>query len=260
MKLIFSLLILFCNIAYATTTDSVIQVANQGILIKTTKTNIWIDAVYNHVDDWENFSYKPLSDQYEKLLADNNKSNLIFATHIHRDHFHPEKVGRILDNNQQSYFIGNKQTTESMKESFYNEHRINNRIKQLKYKQWQTIDNPTNTTIQFSALKTKHSHASYNWVENTALQIKTDQLHLVHLGDIEPTDEVIKVLEKIRTRIDFLVIPYWILSKKNLIDDLETNVNISRIIISHVPVAYDQQITKMINELKSKKFTFSTDN
>jgi len=110
--------------------------------------------------------------------------------------------------------------------------------------------------IRVKLHQSKHAHAHYNWVENNVIEVEATDLHLVHLGDIAADAKVLSLISKFKTKIDYLVIPYWLLAKSDLVRELESNSLVSKIVISHVPEAYDQRIIKMVEEFESGKVFF----
>ena len=60
------------------------NVGNQGILISTSNAYIWIDSVYEHVTDWDNFSYKPVSQHHEELQKDSQLKQVFSKTDTNR--------------------------------------------------------------------------------------------------------------------------------------------------------------------------------
>ena len=231
------------------------SVGNQGVLIKTASINVWIDAVYQHTEDWDNFSYKAVAVKYLEQQR-TNKAQVFLTTHIHRDHFHPFEMGKLLDKNENSVFIATKQPMESLLESYYNEMRLTEKLILLNYKNSVVVDKSGFESFSVSAYPSVHSHQHYHWVENSVLQVKINEFSLVHLGDIMPDDDVIKLVQSIQDKIDMLVIPYWLLSKADIIAKLNELTHIKKILVSHVPDELEQQVTDYIGSLGAKKIVY----
>ncbi len=231
-------------------------IGNQGVLINAGNANIWIDSVYNHVTDWDNFSYRSIESKYVEQLNDTSRPQLFLTTHIHRDHFHPYKTGEVLNANKHAFFMATEQATESILESYYNEMRISKRIISLQSGQWQTVDSEHFSDVKVRAHKSTHSHDHYHWIDNAVLEILTKSLHLVHLGDIAPDNRVIELIDEMDGDIDFLIIPYWLLSKQELIRKLDDNGRVKKVLVTHVPAALTEKIGKVLDQYNSGKLSF----
>jgi len=256
--LIVALILIAGNISLATEVEQsqIETVGNQGILIKFTDANIWIDSVYEHVNDWNNFSYKAVESNYKEQLSSTSKAQLFLTTHVHRDHFHPYEMGNILKTNSNALFMATQQPIESILESYYNEIAINKQIVPIVIDQWHTPDQLLFPSVQIQIHNSAHSNEHYQWVDNNVIEIKSDSIHLLHLGDISASEEVIKLINKITNRIDYLIIPYWLLTKPELMKTIIEHKNVSIIVITHVPEEFNTKVINILATYKNDKLKF----
>ncbi len=228
------------------------MVGNQGVLIAHPVYNIWIDSVYEEINDWDNFTFKPVAERHSKMQLESSKPQLFLTTHIHRDHFHPFKLGSLLDKNKHAIFIGNSQTRESIFESYYNELRIQDRVRSMMADQWLSLgESFDNATVR--ALKSNHSNAHYSWVDNSVWEVKTASIYLMHLGDIDASDDVLQLLSNVEGKLDFLIIPFWILMNEALTNSLLSSDKVNKIIVSHIIPTLHDRIVQAVENYDNKK-------
>lgn len=229
-------------------------VGNQGIMLKSDKSTVYIDALYKHYGNWEGFSYDEPQLTLKTLKRNQHTSSesltVVLATHVHRDHFHPLLMGEILNEELNTLFVGGTQTGESIKEAYINEHQIRSKINCIASsgcKSHMTISD----TLLISGIATVHNHQHYDWVENIAFRILLEDSHIIHLGDAALSLDNISLL-KTSKPLDVAIVPYWFLSDKALLTAFLTDIKPDTVLISHFPQEHLETIQNYANSVVKK--------
>ena len=234
MKITKILALAFLVTGFQSTAVELTLLGNQGVAINSKKDAVIVDALYEHYPTWEGFSYdKPLLDK-AMLTAYEDKNLAISATHIHRDHFHPRMTGEFLDASENVVYVGGKQTVESIKEDFINEHRIRERLICLASEQCNASYQLSKTTT-LTGVSTIHNHNDYHWVENIAMLVTMDNKQILHLGDALLNSANVATLTAKVKQPDAVILPYWFIMEPALFEQFITELAPKTVVVSHFP-------------------------
>lgn len=237
---------------------------NQGVMLKSDKNTVYVDALYKHYGNWEGFSYDEPRLTPNRIKSNAIKRNAIkrnadassefrivfLATHVHRDHFHPHLMGEVLNEEQIALFIGGSQSVESIKEAYINEHQIRSKMNCIASSGCDSKITISDSLL-ISGIATEHNHQHYSWVENIAFRIVLEGSHILHLGDAALSLNNINLL-KDSTPVDVAIVPYWFLSDTPLLIGFLTEINPDSMLISHFPKEYIETIQNYTNSVVEK--------
>ena len=248
MKLL-SLVAVFILLSSPTThAVKLTMMGNQGVTISSENDVVIIDAVYEHYTFWEGFSYDKSLFDSEKLNTFTDKNIVFAATHVHRDHFHPQLLGKDLDTNEAITFVGGQQTIESIKEDFINEHRIRARLKCLAATGCDSsFKLSEKTSVQ--GISTVHNHESYGWLENISMLVSAGDKQVLHLGDAALSIENIATLKSAIRKPNAVLIPYWFLMNRDLLQRFIQALNPELVVVTHFPQAQFKQLQAFLRPI-----------
>lgn len=239
LKLLFTIASLLFSLGATAVTLS--MQGNQGTVIQGKHDVVIIDALYQHYAHWEGFSYDKSLLNKDGLTKFAGKSLTLAATHVHRDHFHPQLIGEHLDSSETSRFLGGQQTVESIKEDFINEHRISARIQCLSSPDCDATYQVSETTT-VKGISTIHNHATYDWVENIAMLVTIEGKGILHLGDSALNEANIATLKDAADNPHSVIIPYWFLMAPDLLETFLKELTPEVILVAHYPEAQFQSL------------------
>ena len=225
--------------------------ANDGVQIESDKELILIDAIYKHYTDWEGFSYDAMPEALIKQLRQSTKSINVLSTHVHRDHFHPELIGKLMDTHKNVSSYGSKQVVESIKEGFINEHRISERINCIGSAQCES-EYLSKYGLKIKAIPLKHSHKPYEWIENTAFIIEKDNQTILHIGDAMLSTENIEAIKSKNQSVDLALLPYWVVMEPKTFDSFVQSIRPKKVALIHLPKVRIEQLKDYLINLSYK--------
>ena len=229
----------FTVTSYAQEALELIYTANAGVQIISSQGSVFIDSHFRNHPNWGGFKYSHLNkEQIIELESGKQKFSgvkLILATHIHRDHFHPEVVGQSLQNNPDAILFANQQIAESVLEGFVNSVSLKTQIIQYSKKQtsWQ------NKNIKATIFPVAHSSKVFDWIDNSLILVEVDGHKFLHIGDATNDYQSFAQYQFPSKNIDTLITPYWFLfgDDKKIITELIKPKNIVAI---HLPPQKEQ--------------------
>ena len=229
--------------------------ANEGILIKSSNTQILIDAIFKKEFDYLDVLPDSELSKIENAEAEYKSIDIILVTHFHGDHFNAQIVGKHLTSNQNAIFFGPNETISNFKYNFEEFERISSRINSLTPELFQSKTvTLKNTTIK--TLRLEHFGTS-PWKEavNIAYLITIDGKKILHLGDSKID---IKNLEKFNLQnenIDVAILPYWQLGSAQQKEIIEKHIHPKQIFLAHIPISSYTKAQENINQIGYKKVT-----
>ena len=210
--------------------------ANQGVWIKSQDKQILIDAVFD-----KEFEFLDVLPKTELELLDDAKPNyneidLILATHLHGDHFHPILTGNHLRANPKTEFFGPLETFSVFQQKFEGFQEISNRVHTDSLQLHQTSAYSLNE-IKVEALRLAHfgTHP-WNKAENYAYLIHLNGKKILHVGDSNLNVENISKLNLAERKIDVAILPYWQIGSSERMDLIETYIGAKQLLIAHIPL------------------------
>ena len=225
--------------------------ANDGIRIESDKEILFVDAIYKHYTNWEGFSFDAMPENLIARIEQEKKTISILSTHVHRDHFHPEVIGELMDVYKNVSSYGPRQVVESIKEGFINEHRINKRLNCIGSagcdSSYATIDG-----LEIKGVSLKHTHQSYDWIENIAFLIQNNNQVILHVGDAMLSTKNIALIKQQNQAIDLALLPYWTALDSKTFDAFMQLIKPKKVALIHLPGAQVEQVIKHISELNYK--------
>ncbi|TQV85463.1 MBL fold metallo-hydrolase [Aliikangiella coralliicola] len=219
---------------YGKQPPELVYTANAGVMLKTDKGNIFIDSIFKLHKNWGGFRYSHLSEQQQHEIingiGDFSEVRLVLATHIHRDHFHPELVGHVLKNNPTARLFANQQITESVLEGFVNSNPIRDQLIQYSPQRtsWQDED------IQVTIFPVPHGGSRHQWIDNSLIMLEVNGHKFLHLGDAVVDNQSFAKYNFPEQKIDTLITPHWFLTGKGK-QIINHHIKPERIIALHLP-------------------------
>jgi len=187
--------------------------ANSGVLLQSGETRILVDGLFRPHPEWEGFTFASLDSlQLSTAQLDDGlfaNIDLILATHVHRDHFHPEEVASFLRKNQETIFVGNNQLVESVLENDVNSPQISSRL--IQPESSGSISSYAISGVKLTFVPISHAGEPYQWIANDAIVIELGGLRILHLGDANPDPKLFSYFVENPQTIDLVIAPYWFL-------------------------------------------------
>lgn len=210
--------------------------ANQGVLVRSSGTQILVDATFMKV-----FSYLdalPKQEIANMANADSSYSDidLILATHAHGDHFGAEIVGNHLTNNPEAWYFGPNESIDSLHQKYEHYDEISSRLKsdstQLHHRKKVHING-----VEIDVLRFEHfGESPWKEAESFTYLISIGGKKIAHFGDARIDSVNIQNFNLMNEDIDVAIIPYWQMSpsaeQKEVIENL---IKPKLILAGHIP-------------------------
>jgi len=187
---------------------TITYVGNQGILIENGDMKVLIDGLHREYKP----AYQHLSDnQLEDAVKGKppfDNIDVILVSHIHRDHFHAETVGKYLQQNDGTVLIGSSQMADSLKEQFVDYSKISSRVRSV-------TPSPGSREpisaggIEIEVMGLRHTNSRFDWVENLGFLVKLGDERILHVGDASMSPEQFSMLEISTSDVDIACLPFW---------------------------------------------------
>lgn len=191
----------------------VTYIANEGVLIAAGDKKVLIDGL--HLKYRDEYAYPPdeLRGKLEKAEGEFKGIDLVLVSHIHKDHFDPASVGRLLESERHSILASSPQVVQAMKENFPEYEKVKSRVHAVGFEFGKESRLEMGIFVRYLALS--HGTGRHASIQNIGHVVELGGLRFLHLGDADMADENFAPFELNKADIDVAFIPYWyLLSEK----------------------------------------------
>ena len=208
-------------------------IANEGVLIASGDEQVLIDGL--HRPYYPEYAALPPGqrEQIETARPPYDEIDVILVSHIHRDHFHGEAVGRHLRHNPDATLLASQQVADSVARDFgdYEAVQAQIRVMPAEVNAWsQQVG-----TVEIDLLRLRHTRQRHRWIQNLGHVVTIGGLKLLHIGDADMDVDNFEAFNLAEEAIDVAFIPYWYLLSgegRRLVRD---HIKPKQIIAVHIP-------------------------
>lgn len=253
LQIVTSLLLLLSSYINAQKLE-IQYMANEGVLIKSSKVQLLIDATFNKEFDYLDVLPDTELDKIKNAEDPYNSINILLATHLHGDHFNAEITGNHLLHNPNALFVGPKETVANFKENFTAFNDISGRVVSIMPGFLQS-ETHNLKDIEIEALRFEHLGGSpWNEAENVAYLITVEGKKILHLGDSKIDLDRLKEYNIPDKNIDVLIVHFTLLGEKEIIERISPKI----ILAGHIPLNSQSKIKEYKESLGYGNVTLLT--
>ncbi len=192
---------------------TITYVANEGVLIASGNRHVLIDGL--HRPYYPAYAALPPDqrEQIESARPPYDQIDVILVSHVHRDHFHAEAVGRHLQHNPGATLIASEQVADSVARDFAGYEAVRARIRTVK-PSWKERLALRAGGVEIDVLGLRHGSTRFRWVQNLGHVVTLGGKKLLHIGDADVSVENFEALGLAEQGIDIAFIPYWFLESQ----------------------------------------------
>lgn len=194
--------------AGAELTIKITYVGNEGVLIQGNGKKVLIDGLHREYKPaYHHLSETQLSEA-EKGSPPFDDIDLLLVTHIHRDHFSAESVGRYLENNPRTVLIGSQQVADSLEVQFDHFAEIASRVRAVTPATGAQETLKIND-IEVNVLRLGHTNQRFDWVHNLGYLVTIGGNTVLHIGDAAMSAQNFMPFNLAEEQIDVACLPFW---------------------------------------------------
>lgn len=235
---------------------SIRYIANEGVLIRAGEKSVLIDALHREYKPAYAFPPKDLQNLLENARPPYDRIDLLLVSHIHLDHFHPEAIGRHLQNNPRARLATSEQAVSEIARGFEPFEKIRPRITPVRHV-WKTSSEFVHKGIRVRFLGLRHANRQHLEIQNFGHIIEIGGKKLLHIGDADMTAENFSAFEIDKEGIDVAFIPYWYLLSEAGRKLIEEQFAPDRIIAVHIPPGEAEATAGQIQRLSPQTIAFT---
>ena len=231
-------------------------VANEGVLIASGDQQVLIDGLHRPYNPMYATLPPAPRDSLETARPPFDEIDVVLVSHVHRDHFHAEAVGRHLQHNPEAHLIASEQVADSLAQSFAGYRGVLPRIRIVKPAWKERIPLRVNG-IEVAVLGLRHGSRRFRWVQNLGHIVTLGGKKLLHLGDADVSRDNFEAFKLAEEGIDVAFIPYWFLESatgRALVRDL---IKPKQIITLHIPPDEAAQATRTVRAFDPEGVAFT---
>jgi L-ascorbate metabolism protein UlaG (beta-lactamase superfamily) len=207
-------------------------VGNEGFLIECAGKKILIDALYRTGVPGYDVLSSELQTRIETAQPPFDGIDVVLATHVHNDHFHPIAVGKFLLTTPSARFVTTNQTVERMREEFPAFADVEPRVRGLLPPEGETVDVPIDG-ISVKAMTLHHGRSVP--FQNLGFLVEVGGVKLVHLGDTAAMQAEIGRHRLAAAGIDVAFVPFWMLLDPQGTRLVREAIAPAKVVPMHVP-------------------------
>lgn len=223
-------------------------IANEGVFLQATNAQgqsqkVLIDALHQKYRPTYLYPSAALTRQMIQGKAPFDKVNLVLVTHIHADHFGASACARQLSQNPRTQLVGSSQIRDSLqKNSLYSQ--IKNQIYVASKAETLTLNQ-----IPLTILPIAHTWASrHGWVKNMGYIVTLNGKKILHVGDADVSEEVLKPLELHKQSIDVAILPLWFANSRKAQQLVKKYIAPRQVVVAHLPAGKEEAMAQAVKQ------------
>ena len=234
----------------------VTYIANEGVLVASGDAQVLIDGLHRPYSPMYAVLPPAQRESIETARPPFDEIDVILVSHVHRDHFHAEAVGRHLQHNPEAQLIASEQVADSLAQSFTGYESIRARILPVK-PAWKERIVLRMSGIEIDVLGLQHGSRRFRWVQNLGHIVTLDGKKLLHLGDADVSVENFEAFKLADEGIDVAFIPYWFLESATGRAIVRDVIKPKQVVTVHIPPEEAAQATQKTRAFDPKGIAFT---
>jgi L-ascorbate metabolism protein UlaG (beta-lactamase superfamily) len=235
----------------------VTYLANEGVLLKSGSTRVVIDGLHRFNKE----AYATLPDGPREALETAappwNGIDLLLVSHRHRDHFHPEAVGRYLASSPRTQLLTSEEVVGELARDYPGWEDIRARVVP-----WHWEVGRTETVrvggVEVTLLGLSHGDGQMATVQNIGHVFSLGGVTVLHVGDAQLTAANFAPFNLPARGIDIAFLPWWY-----VIDDegralVSAHIAPRRIVAIHIGPGEATEVVERLRESASTVVPFVT--
>lgn len=208
--------------------------ANEGVFIRFGDKAVIIDGLFRGGVSQYMTLPEDLREQVETASDEFFNCSVILVTHLHSDHYDAASVYRHLVHNPKAHLVAGKDViglleTEADGDFTRGLKRIH--APMLNWKQDTTI---SVNGVEITALRTRHGWWKNYGLDHLGFIVEINNKRILHLGDIEMTEENLFQFKEHLTNIDVAILPHWLMTYDMGIELTRQYIDAKEFIAVHV--------------------------
>jgi len=235
----------------------VTYLANEGVLLESGSTRVVIDGLHRFYKE----AYATLPDGPREALESAappwGDIDLILVSHRHRDHFHPEAVGRYLAGAPRAQLLTSEEVVGELARDYAGWEEIRSRVVP-----WHWEVGRTETVraggVEVTLLGLSHGDGHMATVQNVGHLMKLGGATVLHVGDAQLTAANFAPFNLPARGIDIAFLPWWY-----VIDDegralVRAHIAPRRVVAVHIGPAEATEVAERLRESAPEVVPFVT--
>ena len=218
--------------------------ANDGFLIASGEHSVVIDGFVPQPHD----VYEALPPEvYERMSSGSPPFEgvvLGLVSHKHRDHFQPRAAERFLAGNELAGILSSPQVVRELKKNIEDKSLLPRAlVVDAKPGESQVIMQEHMSVEMF---RLKHGGEGNSRIVNYGHLITIGGLKILHVGDVEVSDEAFANLDLASRSIDVAFIPYWFFGSEEGIRIVREKVAPAQVVACHIPPTDRERLIELM--------------
>ncbi|HWM85817.1 MAG TPA: MBL fold metallo-hydrolase [Kofleriaceae bacterium] len=211
----------------------VTYLANEGVLLEAGDTRVVIDGLHRHYKDLYATLPDPAREAFESAAPPWNGIDLLLVSHRHRDHFHPEAVGRHVRAAPGAHLIAPAQAVDEIAPELAADGSIRPRIHAWN---WQVGRSHVIRAagLDVTLLGLSHGSGVHADVQNVGHVFTIGGVTVLHVGDAELTADNFAPFELPARGIDIALLPWWYVASDQSRALVRAHIAPRRIVALHI--------------------------
>ena len=168
------------------------------------------------------------------------------VSHKHADHFQPRAVERFLRGNKQAGILSSPQVVRELRKNIEDKSLLASAaVVDAKPGETQVIMQEEMSVEMF---RLKHGGEGNSRIVNYGHLITIGGLRLLHVGDVELSEEAFADLDLASRSIDVAFIPYWFFGSEEGIRIVREKIAPAQVVACHIPPREREQLIELMKE------------
>lgn len=225
---------------------NITYLANEGVFIQSGDKAVIIDGLFREGVSRYMTLPDDLREDLETASGEFGNCNAVLVTHLHSDHFDAASVYRHLRYNPGTHLIAGEDVvglieTEAADEFAKYRERIH--APMLEWKQDTTL---TVNGINITALRTRHGWWKNYGLDHLGFIVEVNDVRVLHLGDIEMSEENLAQFRTHLVDIDVAILPHWLMTYDKGIELTKRYIKAEEFIAVHVEPDKVAEVTRNV--------------
>ena len=237
-------------------TVTITFLANEGVKVAAGDRAVLIDGLFRYYGDDFALPHDSTQRALEAASTPFHDVDVVLVTHRHGDHFHPAAVAAHMRANARAVLVTSPQVIDSLHAGASSVSRFAGRVHARAIARGERRREVVNG-VPIELLGLPHGGGRRNaGVQNISYIVELGGRRVLHLGDVDTSEEHFRRMRLDTARVDVALVPAWMITDDDGRRTLERWIRPRQVVAIHAPAKNAAGTARAVRQAMPRAYTF----